>query len=313
MQPLITIIGPTAIGKSDLAVQVALHIEKKYGKKAEIISADSRQVYTYLDIGTGKITKEEMHGITHHMLDVIEPSENYSVFAYAQEVQKILTDTYARGAIPILCGGTGFYIDAIVFGNVGSHTPPRMDFQNELEQYSIFELQEQLNTLAKEKQREKDISHVDIQNKRRIIRAIDILDQDGTFAKKNTTPLYDVLHIGLDTSTEKLRDRIQRRLDLRIGQGMIEEPKTLLHTKTITHERMQKLGLEYKYISNFLQHLITLEEFKTTLFFGIWHYAKRQRVWFKKYTDVHWFETETIKENPAPISQLVDRFLSKKI
>lgn len=305
--PLITTIGPTAIGKSDLAVNIALHIEKTYGKKVEIISADSRQIYTYLDIGTGKITQNEMCGITHHMLDVIEPSENYSVFKYAEAVKPILEDIHARGAIPILCGGTGFYIDAIVFGNVGAQTPANIHFQKDLEHYSISELLEKLQTLAVEKKR--DISHVDIKNKRRIIRAIDILTHNGVFAQKNTTPVYNVLHIGLDTTTEKLRERIQKRLDARVTQGMIEETERLLHDGILTHGRMQTLGLEYVHMSNYFKKKFEKKSLLEKLFYVTWHYAKRQRTWFTRYTDAHWFDADEAKEKPQPIFDLVDDFL----
>lgn len=310
MNPLITVIGPTAIGKSDLAVSIALYIKNTYGIDAEIISADSRQIYKHLDIGTGKITTEEMKGIPHHMLDIIEPNDtSYSVFRYAEDVQNILRDIYNRGAIPILCGGTGFYIDAIIFGNTGAEMPPHIEFQKELEAYPLEELAEKLQTIALEKKR--DISHVDIKNKRRIIRALDILEHDGVFAQKNTTQLYNVLHIGLDTTTEKLRERIQKRLDARIQAGMLEESQKLLNSNILTHERMQKLGLEYKFMSQLLTHDLTLPECIEKLFFAIWHYAKRQRVWFKKYIDVHWLDAELVKENPKQAHDLVDVFFSQ--
>lgn len=306
MNPLITVIGPTAIGKSDLAVRIALHIEKTYGKKAEIISTDSRQVYKYLDIGTGKITKEEMCGIPHHMIDIIEPKDSYSVFHYAKDVKRILQDIYTRGAIPILCGGTGFYIDAIIFGNIGTETPAYIDEQNILEALPLAEIKKELQVLSEKTKA--DISHVDITNKRRIARAITILRHGGTFAKKNTTPLFNLLQIGLDTSTEHLRERIQKRLDARLDNGMIEESEKLLAENTLTHERMQKLGLEYKFISDYVRDKLRKEEFKERLFFAIWHYAKRQRMWFKKYTGVHWFEAEEIKENHEPVFTLINDF-----
>jgi tRNA dimethylallyltransferase len=307
MLRIITIFGPTATGKSDLAVAVALHIEKELGRKAEIISTDSRQIYKHLDIGTGKITQDEMQGIPHHMLDIIDPKDSYSVFRYAHDVKKILDDMYSRGVTPILCGGTGFYIDAVLFGNAGAETPPDLERQNELEKLTLDDLQEKLQTLAEEKK--KDISHVDIQNKRRVARAITILQSDGTFAKKNTEPLYNTLCIGLDTSTEKLRERIQKRISVRMDQGMIEESKKLLEEGILTHDRMKKLGLEYKFISQLITKEITLSEFTEKLFFAIWHYAKRQRVWFKRYTQTNWFDAEDIKQNSAPVYAVVDEFV----
>jgi len=307
MPQIITIIGPTATGKSDLAVAVALYIEKTYGKKAEIISTDSRQIYRHLDIGTGKITCKEMQGVTHHMLDIIEPQDRYSVFAYAKDVKNILADIYSRGAIPILCGGTGLYTDAIIFGNAGSPTPADLKTQDALEALTITELREILKNISEEKSA--DISHVDMVNKRRIARAITILKQDGTFAKQNTEPLYETLFIGLDTTTEKLRERIQKRIEVRMQQGMIEESEKLLQQNILTHECMQKLGLEYKFISQLIQKEITLTEFAEKLFSATWHYAKRQRVWFKRYTTTYWFDSEEIQQNNAPVYTVVDEFL----
>jgi tRNA dimethylallyltransferase len=307
MHPLITIIGPTATGKSDLAVAIAVHIEKNLGRKAEIISADSRQIYRHLDIGTGKITQVEMSGIPHYMLDIIEPKDSYSVFTYAHDVKKILDDMYSRSVIPILCGGTGFYIDAVLFGNVGAETPPDLEKQNELETLTLADLQEKLQTLAEGKNI--DISHVDMQNKRRVARAITILQNGGAFAKKNTELVYNTLCIGLDTTTEKLRERIQKRIDVRMDQGMVEESEKLLESGILTHDRMKKLGLEYKFISQLITKEITLSEFIEQLFFAIWHYAKRQRVWFKRYTQTHWFDAEDIKQNSTPVYAVVDEFL----
>lgn len=302
MNPLITIIGPTATGKSDLAVALALYIQEKFGKTVEIISADSRQIYKYLDIGTGKITESEMNGITHHMLDILEPKELFSVFAYGKMVEEIIEDIHARGAIPILCGGTGFYIDAVVYKNVGAATPPNIELQKELEAFEITELTKRLENLSEEKNI--SIAHVDMKNKRRVIRAIEILQSGGVFAVKNTTSPYTVLQIGLDADTEILKDRILKRLDRRLNDGMIAESEALLENGILTHERMHTLGLEYRFISQLLKKEITLSEFKEKLFFAIWHYAKRQRVWFKRYVEVKWIK------NIDDAKKLVDTFLS---
>ncbi len=304
MNPLITIVGPTATGKSDLAVTAALYIQEKFGIPVEIISADSRQIFKHLDIGTGKITTEEMKSVPHHMLGTLEPKESFSVFAYGKKVEEILEEIHKRGAIPILCGGTGFYIEAVVYKNAGADTPPNVEFQKELENFNIDELHTKLVQLSEEKQ--KDISHVDTQNKRRVIRAIDILTQDGSFAKKNTTSPYNLLQIGLHADAEILKNRIQKRLDKRLDDGMIQESEKLLEQNILTHERMHTLGLEYRFISQLLQKKITLPEFKEKLFFAIWHYAKRQRVWFKKYSDIHWIQ------NPDDIFPLLDEYISTK-
>ena len=301
MNPLITVIGPTATGKSDLAVALAIHIQEKFGKTVEIISADSRQIYKHLDIGTGKITKSEMQGIPHHMLDVVEPQENFSVFAYGNMVERILKDIYARGAIPILCGGTGFYIDAVVYKNMGADTPPNIELQKDLEKFDIAELVNRLQKISEIKNI--SISHVDIKNKRRVIRAIEILESGGIFKELNTVSPYNLLQIGLDADTEVLKGRIQKRLEKRLTDGMIEESQKLLKAEVLSHERMHTLGLEYRFISQLLKKEITLPLFKEKLFFAIWHYAKRQRVWFKRYIEVRWIK------DVDEAKVLVDEFL----
>ncbi|MES2623198.1 MAG: tRNA (adenosine(37)-N6)-dimethylallyltransferase MiaA [Patescibacteria group bacterium] len=285
---LISIVGPTATGKSDLAVAVALHMQKKYGKTAEIISTDSRQVYIGLDIGTGKITEEEMKGVVHHMIDIVSPLETYTVFQFAKTAEQIIQDIHARGNIPILCGGTGQYNDALVTGHSGAPVPPNQYLRDTFEKMHDEEVFTYLQKLSKEK--ECDISQVDIRNKRRMIRAIEIIEAIGHIPKIEKTNHYDVITIGLDMDSEVLRARIEKRLLARLEAGMIEESKLLLEKGLVTDERMQKLGLEYAYISMLLNEQITEAEFKEQLFYAIWHYAKRQRTWFKRDQSITWFD-----------------------
>lgn len=299
---IIVICGPTATGKSDLAVDIALHLKEK-GVEAEIISTDSRQVYTGLDTGSGKITKEEMRGIPHHMLDVVSPLEIYSVFTFAKEASAIMEQIHACGATVILCGGTGQYIDALVTGHSGAPVPPDQELRSELEQRTIGEVEDRLYAVTLK--HGCDISHVDFKNKRRMIRAIEIIESLGYIPKVDQAKKYDTVWIGLDADSEKLRARIQKRLDARIDNGMVEESVHLLEQGHITHDRMFTLGLEYRYISLYLQKTLNESEWKEQLFFAIWHYAKRQRTWFKRNTDIHWFECAQLNKKKQEIFKLL--------
>lgn len=278
---IIVICGPTATGKSDLAVEIALHIQRK----AEVISADSRQIYTYLNLGTGKITPIEMKGVVHHMLDIITPDQIYNVAQFKKDGQKIISRILEQKHIPLVCGGTGLYIDTLATNATLPDVEADEKLRAELEGKTLEELLKIFSDLNKDQPHK-----VDLKNKRRVIRAIEILRSLGHIPKLQTEEVYDVLYVGLDGSDELLRDKIKRRIDIRLEQGMIQESEHLLSLGLITHDRMQKLGLEYKFISDLLQKKITLEDFKEKLFFAIWHYAKRQRIWFKKNKNIHWLD-----------------------
>jgi tRNA dimethylallyltransferase len=276
---VITILGPTAIGKSDLAVDIALFL-KEQNIDSEIISADSRQIYKRLDLGTGKITKEEMKNIPHHMLDVKNPNEEYSVFEYTNDANKIIEDLLSKNIIPIICGGTGLYIDALIFGNVGARAEVNQELRDTLEKKDLKYLQDELKNLAKKYNA--NITNIDIPNKRRVIRAIEILTELKNIPQKIYEEKYDNFIIGLDTDPEFLKSKVKIRLEKRLNAGMINEVENLLNQDRITHERLQKLGLEYKFISDYLTDTLTMEEFKEKLNIAICQYIKRQRTWFRK-------------------------------
>ncbi len=291
---IITILGPTAIGKSDLAVNISLHL-KSIGLESEIISADSRQIYKYLNLGTGKITDDEMKGVRHHMLDIINPDESYSVYQYTEDVNKIIEKLLSKNIIPIICGGTGQYIDGILFNKKGAGANQNPELRNKLENESLENLQKQLKELSEEYKA--DISKIDTVNKRRVIRAIEIITELHYIPEINTENKYHNLIIGLDTDYEILKNRIQIRINTRLEAGMIKEVEDLLKENKATHERLQKLGLEYKFISDYLTGHLTMGEFKEKLYFAICHYAKRQKTWFKNNKNlnndinhINWFD-----------------------
>lgn len=291
---IITILGPTAIGKSDLAVSISLYLKEKHNIKSEIISADSRQVYTHLNLGTGKITKEEMKSVPHHMLDVINPDQEYSVFQYTEDANKIINDLLKNNIIPIICGGTGLYINALLFETAGAGAKQNPKLREILERKSLEYLQTELNNLAQK--HNTDISKIDIKNKRRVIRAIEIITELGYIPEIKINDKYENIIIGLNTDYEILQQRIKTRIDKRLDQGMIKEVEDLLKENKVDYTRLQKLGLEYKFISDYLTGILTMEKFKEKLYFAIIHYAKRQKTWFKNNKElkdkVIWFDIQ---------------------
>lgn len=293
---IIVVCGPTATGKSELAVEIALFLKEKNNISCEIISTDSRQIYKGLDIGTGKITESEMKGVPHHLLDISPPSEKISVVEIQRLANQCIAEIYDRGNIPILCGGTGMYIDSIVYNTKFPDVPPNQALREELEAKDI----EQVRLIFDQLCLDKNItSHkVDTSNKRRMIRAIEIISALGCIPElKKQTDIYDVCWIGLDMDDPVLQNRIKKRINVRLASGMIEESERLLASGALTHERMQELGLEYAYISDLLNGKITRNEFEEQLYFSIWHYAKRQRTWFRKNKDIRWYDLSDNQHN----------------
>jgi tRNA dimethylallyltransferase len=289
MKKIIVVCGPTATGKSDYAVELAKklaglnHADSVVGRTSqsevlgEIISADSRQVYRGMDIGSGKITSEEMQGIPHHLLDVADPKEVFSVTQYQSLATQAIEDIIARGHTPIITGGTGLYIDAIVCGTIFPAVPPNKELREELQKLSLEELSQKLEILDPRR-----FALVDQKNKVRLIRAIEIATALGSVPETIQNPQYDVEWHYRDFPDEVLKERIHIRLFARIRDGMIEEVQRL-HNEGVSWERLESLGLEYRYLALYLQNKLDKETMLKELEMAIWHYAKRQRTWFKKY------------------------------
>jgi tRNA dimethylallyltransferase len=277
MKKILVIVGPTATGKSDLAVQMAKKIN------GEIISADSRQVYKGLDIGTGKIKESEMQGIKHYLLDVADPKKQFSVVKYVELAEKAIEEIFSKNKLPIIVGGTGFYIQALVDGIILPDVSPNKDLRKELNKKTSEELFEMLKKLDLQR-----AEKIDPKNSRRLIRAIEIASALGKVpAIKKSQKKYEVEFIGLTASPENLKERIKNRLDKRIEEGMIDEVKDL-HTRGLSWKRMNELGLEYRYIAQFLQGKMTEAQMKEKLATEIWRYAKRQITWFKNDKRIDW-------------------------
>src|SRR3989344_4756245 len=284
---IIVVVGQTSTGKSDFAVEVAKIIN------GEIISADSRQVYKGMDIGTGKITKKEMRGIPHHLLSLASPRTVFTVSKFKKLADKKIKEIIARGNVPIICGGTGFYIDAVVNNTVLPEVPPNAKLRAELYQLDAIALTRYLEKLDPER-----VKTIDTKNKVRLIRAIEIaiaLGSVPSLASDGTNPKHDVLKIGLTLPDEILKERIYKRILIRIKKHMFKEFEKL-HKNGLSLKKMQSLGLEYKYGAMYIKKEIDKEQFIEKLNTDTWHYAKRQKTWFKRDIKTIWLDQRNKKE-----------------
>jgi len=287
---IIVILGPTASGKSTLAVKIA----KKFG--GEIISADSRQVYKGMDIGTGKVTKKEMAKIPHHLLDVASPKKQFTVAQYKKLSEKAIKKIHSHGKIPIICGGTGFYIQTITDNIAIPKVKPDAKLRAELEKKSAKELFNRLKKLDPRRAK-----NIDKNNRRRLIRALEIVIKSG---KKipilKSEPKCEALIIGIKHNSKELKELIKTRLFKRLKQGMVKEIINLKKSG-LSWKRLEDFGLEYRYVAYYLQNKLSYNEMVGKLQKEIEHYAKRQMTWFKKDKRIRWITdlrqaTKLIKE-----------------
>ncbi len=296
---LIVILGPTASGKSALAVALAQRVN------GEVISADSRQVYRGMDIGSGKITKREMKGIPHHLLDVSSPRYRFTVTHYQKRALKAINDVWRRSKTPILCGGTGLYIHAVTDGIIIPEVKPNFTLRKKLEKMSV----EQLFQLLKKKDSRR-ASIIDPHNPRRLIRALEIIDTLGKVPQLKSKPLdAHILFIGIKKDKEELKKLITARLHTRLKKGMIQEVKNL-HIKGASWKRLEDFGLEYRFIAQFLQKKITEREMIDFIIKESVQYAKRQMTWFSSHNkkgdnQIHWIT------NQKQAFSLINNFLTK--
>ncbi|MFH1820328.1 MAG: tRNA (adenosine(37)-N6)-dimethylallyltransferase MiaA [Candidatus Nealsonbacteria bacterium] len=288
---LIVILGPTATGKSAVAVKLAQKFE------GEVISADSRQIYREMDIATGKVTKKEMEGIPHYLLDVASPKKRFTLVQYRKLALKAIDKVFKKGKVPILCGGTGFYIQSIVDGILIPEVKPNWKLRSYLERLSPKDLLKILKGLDP-----KRAETIEKKNKRRLIRALEIifkLKAPVPSLKKNPLP-YPVLMIGV--TKDDLNERIEKRYYGWFKQGFIKEVKNL-REMGLSWQRIEEFGLHYRQASQYLQNKITYQEMTDNSLKELRNYAKRQMTWFKRDERIHW-----IKKQPEA-ERLVKAFL----
>ncbi len=295
---LIAVIGPTASGKSELAVKLALQLHSGQVKGGEIVSADSRQVYKEMDIGTGKITKSEMNGIVHYCLDIASPKRRFTVAQYKKNALKAIDKIYKKNKIPILCGGTGFYIQAVAEGLDIPKIKPDYKLRKKLEQLSAKQLFNQLKKLDPRRAK-----NIDPKNKRRLIRALEINKKtQKPVPLTKHQPKFDVLYLGIKPLIPKLEKKINKRVDRMIKKGLEQQVKRLVKKYGWTTVLKNTIG--YKEWKADKPKKEIIEDIKQNTF----QYAKKQLVWLKKYPGdkIYWIENHTQAKN------LVKEFLKNK-
>lgn len=271
---LITVLGPTATGKTRLAVELANRLN------GEIISADSRQIYRGMDIGTGKDLEDysiDGKNILYHLIDILDPTEDYNVFRFQNDFQKVYNNIQSRKTLPILCGGTGLYLDSILLNYKFEPIDANTELRKELESKSIDELMKQLKNLDLNL-----FNNWNLDTKRRIIRGIELALENGSpETNSRANDLSRTCILGVHYPTEIIRDRITNRLKIRLENGMIEEVELLLKNG-LPKERLDYFGLEYKFIGRYLDGELIKDELFELLNIAIHQFAKRQRSWFRR-------------------------------
>ena len=293
--PMIILTGPTAVGKTDLSIQLAKAMN------GEIISADSMQVYRHMDIGSAKVTPEEMDGVPHHLIDVLEPEEEFNVVVFQKLAKEALTGIYERGHIPIIVGGTGFYIQALLYDIDFTENDGDTAIRRELEKLAQTQGAGCLHQMLQEIDPE-SAAAIHQNNVKRVIRAIEFYRQTGkkislhNEQEREKQSPYQFLYYVLDTDRKTLYERIDRRVDLMMEHGLVDEVKHLADMGC-TRDMVSMQGLGYKEILDYLSGEIPLEKAVYILKRDTRHFAKRQITWFKRERDVRWLELEQFQND----------------
>ena len=309
-KPLIILTGPTAVGKTAASIGLA----KAIG--GEIISADSMQVYRYMDIGSAKIMSEEMNGVCHHLIDVLEPEEEFNVAVFQKMAKEAMQGIYERGHILIVVGGTGFYIQALLYDIDFEKGEENTDYREELEAYAKDHGAQALHDRLREVD-PKSADAIHANNVKRVIRALEYYHETGTQisehneAEREKESPYQFAYFVLNDVRSHLYERIDHRVDLMMEQGLLDEV-TALKNRGCTREMVSMQGLGYKEILDYLDGKDTLEEAVTILKRDTRHFAKRQLTWFRRERDVRWIQKEEYGYDEEKILQAMLEILREK-
>ncbi len=301
--PLLILTGPTAVGKTNLSIRLVKAVN------GEIISADSMQVYRRMDIGTAKIKPEEMCGVPHHLIDICEPTQDYNVVRFATEAKRLIKEITERGHIPILVGGTGFYIQAVLYDIDFTETEEDTSYREELETFAAEHGAEALHaSLAKVDPASAVAIHAN--NIKRVIRALEFYMQTGTRisehneAQHGKESAYNSAYFVLTQNRAVLYERIEKRIDLMLSEGLLEEVKGLLE-EGCKPESVSMQGLGYKELVSYLNGECTLEEAVSILKRDTRHFAKRQLTWFRREREVCWFDKDAYENEDAILEAML--------
>lgn len=302
------LIGPTAVGKTRLSIELA----KKFN--GEIISGDSMQIYKGMDIGTAKITREEMEGVPHHLIDIKEPDESFSTAEFQELVRKKISEISSRGKMPMIVGGTGLYIQSVIFDYHFTEAPSDPVFRRSLEEEAETKGQEFVHGKLKEVDPE-SASRIHPNNVRRVIRALEIIHCTGKTAgelQENQSPelLYDTAIIGLTMDREMLYNRINLRVDLMMEQGLLGEVKYFYEKGLKDCQSIQAIG--YKELYDYFDGKVPLEEAIENLKQNSRRYAKRQLTWFRNKMIVEWFDMSESKDAEKKFAE-ISKFIEGKL
>lgn len=299
-KPLVILTGPTAAGKTELSIKLAAKIN------GEIISADSMQVYKYMDIGTAKILPDKMGGIKHYLIDEFLPDEEFNVVKFKEYANRYMEEIYQRGKIPVIVGGTGFYIQAVLYDIDFMETENDSGYRKELEKLAGIRGNEYLHNMLKEIDRT-SYETIHKNNVKKVIRALEYYHQTGMRIsehneeqRKKESP-YEFAYFVLTNERNVLYERIDHRVDKMLEAGLIEEVKDLYYNKGYGRDLVSMQGLGYKEIAGYLDGEYTLEEAVYILKRDTRHFAKRQLTWFRREKEVTWIPKNEFQENDALI------------
>lgn len=311
-KPLIILTGPTAVGKTALSIQLAGHIN------GEIISADSMQVYKKMDIGTAKIMPDEMQGIRHHLIDVLDPSEDFNVFRFKEMANVAMDEIYAAGHIPIIAGGTGFYIQSVLYDIDFTDTDTDDDFRAKMYDIASRQGEMYVHSLLNEVDPE-SAQAIHPNNLKRVIRALEYFHQTGQKISEHNKEQsvkespYNYIYFVLNDDRKRIYERIDRRVDLMIENGLLDEVRSLMdmgYDKSLVSMK----GLGYKEIIDYYNGVTTLDEAVYILKRDTRHFAKRQLTWFGREKDVTWVNLDSFNgDRTAALSFMMNEIKKHKI
>lgn len=310
-KPIIILTGPTAVGKTKASIALAKAVN------GEIISADSMQVYRYMDIGSAKIMPDEMEGIMHYLVDVLEPDEEFHVVKFQQMAKKAMNEIYEKGKIPIVVGGTGFYIQALLYDIDFTESEENSSYREELEELARVHGNEYLHNLLREVDPvSADTIHAN--NVKRVIRALEFFKQTGkkisehNEEERQKESPYEFCYFVLNDDRKLLYERIDKRVDIMLEQGLIEEVAALKE-KGYTKDMVSMQGLGYKEILDYLDGKLTLEDAVYILKRDTRHFAKRQLTWFRRERDVIWINKDEYQHNEEEILSVMLKHIRERM